>query len=50
MARMVHRREKQLAAEKVEEEALVHEIEAQLQHTATHEAEEGSRGGSEGKE
>lgn len=42
---MIHRREKQMAAEKMEEEALVHEIEAQLQHTATHEAEEGREAG-----
>jgi len=50
VARMVHRREKQMAAEKVEEEALVHEIEAQLQHTATHEAEEGREVRAEARE
>lgn len=40
---MIQRREKQMAAEKAEEEALVHEIEAQL--TATQEADEGREAG-----
>jgi len=45
VVRMIHKREQQMAAEKAEEEALVHEIEAQLKHTTMEEVEEAREAG-----